>query len=121
MFVGSEGEFLPRESGNEQKQGGMREMKIGEEALNSSELIRRVNIGGSGAGMGIQVGGGFKDASGGGADGDHATGSGNFFLEARADFIPFLMHGVVAEVSGFDGTEGAEADVKGDKSVMELG
>ena len=71
--------------------------------------------------MWVQVGGRFKNASGGGADGDHATGSGNFFLEARADFISFLMHGVVAEVSGFNGTEGAKADVKDDKSVMELG
>ena len=120
MFVGAESEFGTREGGHEQKQGGVRQVKVGEETVNPLEFVGRVDVGGRRASMGSKVRGGFQDANRGGADRDDAAGGRDFFLEAWANFVPLLVHGVVAEVSRLDWAEGAEADVKGDKSVMEL-
>ena len=37
------------------------------------------------------------------------------------DFVFFFVHGVVTKVGCFDRAKGAEADVKSDESVGELG
>ena len=64
---------------------------------------------------------GFQDPRGGGSHGDHAAGGGDFFLQTRADFVPFFVHGVIAEVGGFDGAESAQADMEGNKGVVQPG
>ena len=71
--------------------------------------------------MGGEGGGGFENAGGGGADGDEFVGGISFFGKACGNFIMFCVHRVIAEVFCFDGAEGTEADVEGDKSVGELG
>ena len=85
------------------------------------ELVGRIKEGGGGAVVGAEVGGGFENAGGGGADGDGSGGGGDFFGQAKGDFVFFFVHGVVAKVGSFDGAEGAEADVKSDEGVGELG
>ncbi len=71
--------------------------------------------------VGVKGGGGFEHAGGGGADGDELLGGSSFFGEAWGDFVMLGVHGVVAEVSGFDGAEGAKADVESDEGVGKLG
>ena len=46
MFVGAESEFGTREGGHEQKQGGVRQVKVGEETVNPLEFVGRVDVGG---------------------------------------------------------------------------
>jgi len=70
--------------------------------------------------MRIQGGGGFENAGGGCPDGDESVCGSSFFGEASWNFIMFGVHGVISEILCFDGAEGAEADVKGDKSVRKL-
>ena len=71
--------------------------------------------------VGVEVGGGFENAGGGGADGDGSGGGGDFFGQAKGDFVFFFVHGVVTKVGCFDRAKGAEADVKSDEGVGELG
>ena len=96
-------------------------MEIGQETVDSFEWVRGINIGGGGAGVGAEVGGGFEDAGGGGADGDDTAGGGDFILEARADLVFFLVHGVIAKIGGFDRAKSAKTHVEGDESVGESG
>jgi len=70
--------------------------------------------------VGIEGGGRFEYAGGGGADSDEFIGGASFFSEACWNFIMFRMHGVIAKVFCFDWAKGAEADVEGDKGVGKL-
>jgi len=96
-------------------------MEVGQKALDSFEWVRWINIRGCSAGMRAEVRGGFQDTGGSGAHGDDPSCGGNFLFEARSDFIPFLVHGMVTEVGGFDGAEGAQPDMESQKSMVELG
>ena len=95
-------------------------MEVGEKAMDPAELVGGVNEGGGGASVGAEMGGGLEDAHRGGADGDDSSSGGDFFLQSGPDFVALFVHGVVAKIGGFDRAEGAEADVEGDESVMEL-
>ena len=70
--------------------------------------------------MRIQGGGRFENAGGGCPDGDESVCCSCFFGETRWSFVMFCVHGVISKILCFDGAEGAEADVKGDKSVGKL-
>ena len=96
----------------------MGKVEIGQEAMDPFELVRRVEVGGGGAEMGAEVRGGLQNPGGGGAHGDDAACTGDFFLQAGADFVFFLVHGMVAEIGGFNGAKGSEADMEGDKGVV---
>ena len=98
----------------------MGEVKIGEETVNSFELVGRINKGGGGPEMGAEVGGGLQDANRGGSHGNDPSSRGNLFFDFRADFIPLRVHRVVTEIGGFDRAESAEANMEGNKGVVEL-
>jgi len=74
MLVGAKGQLRSGERGDEEEQSGVGEMEVGQEALNSLEFVGRVDVGGSGASVGAEMGNGLKDAGGGGAHGDDAVG-----------------------------------------------
>ena len=60
----------------------------------------------------------LENAGAGGADGNDLFGFGDPFGEAGWNFISFRMHGVIAEVRGFDGAKCSQADVESEKGVV---
>jgi hypothetical protein len=95
-------------------------MEIGEKALNPTEFVGRIYVGGRGAGMWAQMGGGFQNPDGRGAHGNRAAGGSDLLLQSGPDLIFFPVHLVIAKVSGFDWAKGAEADMKSHKGMLNL-
>ena len=70
--------------------------------------------------MGVEGGGGFEDASRGGAYGDKFFRSSGFFGESNWDLIVFRVHKVITKVLGFDRSKSSETYVESDKGVGKL-
>lgn len=95
-------------------------MEIGEETAHPLKFVGGVDKCRSGAMVGLEGGGGFEDAGGGGPNGDETFRGGSFCGKSCRDFITFRMHRVITKVLGFDGSKSSETYVECDKSVGKL-
>ena len=109
------------EGGEQAEEGGAGLVEVGDQGIDAAEgawgVDVKTGLGDMRRGARGVVGGEkiLDGAHGGGADGDAATGRPEKCdLGGDGEFVDFAMDGVVFDVGGGDGAEGAEADVEGD-------
>lgn len=93
-------------------------MEIGEDGVGVAEGVGGIDEDVGGSRGGLKRGETFERADGGGADGEDASTVLAGFLELLGGFggdvVLLGVHGVVGDVFGGDGAEGAKADVEGE-------
>ena len=83
----------------------MGEVEVSQQSAHAFKFVGGIDKCGGGTLMGVEGGGGFEDASRGGAYGDKFFRSSGFFGESNWDLIVFRVHGVITKVLGFDGSK----------------
>lgn len=115
MVVGFEDELARGKGGDEHHEGAAGEVEVGEEGVDGFELVGRVDedVGGAGGlGEGLAIAGEvFEDAGDGGADGGDLRGGVHARGGIGVEAVTLGVHVVLAWVLGFNGAEGADADV----------
>lgn len=121
------------EGGDEAEQGGFGQVEVGDEVIDSAKGDWRVEekvglgaempfAGKAGVGIAPAAAHGILDGSyAGGADGDARPGATGLQCAVGfgGDFIPLVVDGVVFDLPGLHGVEGADADLQGE--VVEAG
>ena len=121
--VGFHDELAGGEGGDEHHESAAGEVKVGLKGVDGFELV-----GGVDEDVGFALAGGdlavadqvFQDAGDGGADGGDFFGRLHFGGGFSVEFVALGVHVVVAWVLGFDGAEGADADVEGEEGVVDF-
>lgn len=113
VAVGGEGEFGTGEGADEEKQGGLRKVEVGQHAVDALEFEAWVDeeIGIAGVAAADE---GLDGADGGGADGEEAFGGGDFICGFFIDEESFGVEVVFFDGLRLQGLEGPEADMEGD-------
>lgn len=121
--VGFHDEFSRGEGGDEHHEGAAGEVEVGLQGVDGFELV-----GGVDEDVGLAMAGGdlavadevLQDAGDGGSDGGDFFGGLHFSGGFGTKFVALGVHVVVARVLGFDGAEGADANVEGEEGVVDF-
>ena len=120
-FIGRHGLFVAVQRGHQHDEGTLRQVEVGDEAVNAVELDTRVQEDGGVAAAGFDLailgGNGFQGAAAGGSNRNDAVPGGLGLPDALggflADGVPFAVHLVVRDLIFHHGAECAQTHMEG--------